>query len=90
MFSYNFWASPCGQSSDQGKARVDQFLDLLFVLQVKSLRFLAHPAKYDGQRPEVRLPPQPLGAQTREILAELGYSGGEIEQLAENRVVHTA
>ena len=54
------------------------------------ITLLAHPAKYDGQRPEIRLPPQPLGAQTREILEELGYSGSEIEQLAESSVVHTA
>ena len=40
-----------------------------------------HPVRYDGAAPEVRLPPQPLGAQNAEILAELGYGTAEIEHL---------
>ena len=43
---------------------------------------VAHPVRYDGQAPEVRLPPQLLGAQSAEILGELGYSAKEIERLA--------
>ena len=46
-----------------------------------------HPVKYDGKSPEVRLPPQPMGAQTDEILAELGYSAAEIATLEENGVI---
>jgi|TARA_B100000686_G_scaffold189122_1_gene195822 crotonobetainyl-CoA:carnitine CoA-transferase CaiB-like acyl-CoA transferase len=53
-----------------------------------TLRLVAHPAKYDGVRPEVRLPPQPLGAQTAEILDELGYNQKQILDLAERGVVH--
>ena len=46
-----------------------------------------HPVKYDGKAPEVRLVPQPVGAQTGEILAELGYSPTEIARLEEKGVV---
>lgn len=40
-----------------------------------------HPVRYDGEATSVRLPPQPLGAQTEEILLELGYSKADIERL---------
>ncbi len=46
-----------------------------------------HPVKYDGKAPEVRLAPQPVGAQTGEILAELGYSQAQIARLEESGVV---
>lgn len=40
-----------------------------------------HPARYDGRSPDIRLVPQQLGAQTREVLAEAGYSVSEVEAL---------
>jgi crotonobetainyl-CoA:carnitine CoA-transferase CaiB-like acyl-CoA transferase len=46
-----------------------------------------HPVKYDGKSPEVRLAPQPMGAQTGEILAELGYSATDIAKLEDKGVV---
>jgi crotonobetainyl-CoA:carnitine CoA-transferase CaiB-like acyl-CoA transferase len=49
-----------------------------------------HPVLYDGQAAEVRLPPQRLGAQTEEILKEIGLSPAEIETLAQNKVVAVA
>lgn len=41
---------------------------------------VAHPVRYDGEAPPVRLPPQELGAQNAEVLADLGYSAAEIAQ----------
>ena len=49
-----------------------------------------HPVRYDGQPAEVRLPPQRLGAQTADVLQELGFGHAEIEALARDRVVRLA
>ena len=51
---------------------------------------VAHPVRYDGAAPEIARVPQPLGAQTREILAEAGYDGDEIDDLVRQRVVGCA
>src|SRR5436190_6930432 len=48
---------------------------------------LNHAVVYDGQSAQVRLAPQPLGAQTAEVLAELGLRQAEIEALASENVV---
>ena len=56
----------------------------------RPITLLAHPARYDGEAPKVRLVPQPLGAQTRDIMTELGYSPAQIENLAARGVVHCA
>ena len=49
-----------------------------------------HPVRYDGQHAEMQLPPQPLGAQSAAILAELGWAGPEIEELARDNIVYLA
>jgi crotonobetainyl-CoA:carnitine CoA-transferase CaiB-like acyl-CoA transferase len=42
------------------------------------ITFVSHPIQYDGQVPQVRLPPQKLGAQSEDILIELGYDNTAI------------
>jgi crotonobetainyl-CoA:carnitine CoA-transferase CaiB-like acyl-CoA transferase len=51
------------------------------------LTLVNHPVLYDGESAQVSLPPQPLGAQTREVLAEIGLADAEIAALAEAGVV---
>jgi crotonobetainyl-CoA:carnitine CoA-transferase CaiB-like acyl-CoA transferase len=46
-----------------------------------------HPVRYDGASASVGLPPQRLGAQTREVLTEIGCSDSEIAALIEQGVV---
>jgi len=51
------------------------------------ITLVRHPVRYNGESPPIRLPPQPLGAQTEEILRESGYSSKEISRLISERVV---
>lgn len=54
------------------------------------ITLVSHPVRYDGKAPEVRLPPQELGAQSAEILAELGFGEEEVRRYFENGVVSGA
>jgi len=53
------------------------------------ISLVMHPVKYDGETPAVRLAPQLLGAQTREILGELGYGVDQIRDLEAKDVVRS-
>lgn len=51
------------------------------------ITLLGHPLRFDGEAPPVRLVPQKLGAQTRDILGEIGYGVEQIDALVQSRVV---
>jgi crotonobetainyl-CoA:carnitine CoA-transferase CaiB-like acyl-CoA transferase len=48
-----------------------------------------HPVRYDGKPASIGLAPQRLGAQTKEVLEELGFGVAEIAALIEEGVVGT-
>jgi crotonobetainyl-CoA:carnitine CoA-transferase CaiB-like acyl-CoA transferase len=54
------------------------------------ITLVSHPIQYDGEVPQVRLPPQKLGAQSEEILMELGYDTNAIRSLYEASVIGAA
>jgi crotonobetainyl-CoA:carnitine CoA-transferase CaiB-like acyl-CoA transferase len=49
-----------------------------------------HPVRYDGKAASVALAPQNLGAQTDDVLAELGYGAADIAALERDGVVKRA
>lgn len=48
-----------------------------------TVRVLKHPVRYDGVRPGVRTPPPELGAHTRDVLRDLGYSDARVDALVD-------
>lgn len=51
------------------------------------ITLVAHPIRYDGEAPDLPIPPQPLGRHTAEIMRAAGYSDSEIEKLERDGVI---
>ncbi len=56
----------------------------------EEITLVSHPVRYDGKAPEIHLPPQPLGAQSAQILESLGYDGTAIADLVDRGIVRKA
>jgi crotonobetainyl-CoA:carnitine CoA-transferase CaiB-like acyl-CoA transferase len=54
------------------------------------VHLVRHAVRYDGEPLAIRLAPQPLGAQGKEILRDLGYAETDIQGLLERRIVATS
>ena len=55
----------------------------------RELNLVSHPVRYNGEVPGIRLPPQRLGAQSAEILGEVGYGSSDIQDLVRAGIVVT-
>lgn len=51
---------------------------------------ITHPVRYDGEVPSVRRPPPKLGAETVEILGELGFDRKAVDELVARKIVRVA
>ncbi len=54
--------------------------------EVSNYRDVALPLRVDGERPRGARPPPGAGEHTGEVLAELGYTEGEVRGFLERRV----
>ena len=51
------------------------------------ITLVSHPIRYDGEVPSIRLPPQKLGAQSDDILKEIGYDAEQVRALHAKGVI---
>lgn len=58
-----------------------------FVIGKHTGTVVAHPVRYDGKIPDIRRMPIELGADTREVLSDAGWSAGDIDALVREGVV---
>jgi crotonobetainyl-CoA:carnitine CoA-transferase CaiB-like acyl-CoA transferase len=90
LLPLNVW---CAQVNDYEKVvndpQVQHNQNFIFTESTKGtpLTLVNHPIRYDGEVAEVRIPPQPLGAQSAEILNELGWDKTTIKKLVEDKVI---
>jgi crotonobetainyl-CoA:carnitine CoA-transferase CaiB-like acyl-CoA transferase len=54
------------------------------------ITLVSHPIRYDGEVPSIRLPPQKLGAQSDDILKEIGYDAEQVQALHAKGVISVA
>jgi crotonobetainyl-CoA:carnitine CoA-transferase CaiB-like acyl-CoA transferase len=78
-----------GVAADPQVQHNRHIIDIDSAASDSKLKLLSHPIRYDGEAPDVRLAPQPLGAQSRDILAELGYTEAEIESYVARDIIGT-
>jgi crotonobetainyl-CoA:carnitine CoA-transferase CaiB-like acyl-CoA transferase len=92
MAPYKIWCAPVqGYAEIAADPQVRHMKSLVTVPgageTAAPVTLVNHPVLYDGETAQVRLAPQPLGAQTAEVLREIGLSFGEIEALAKASVI---
>ncbi|MGE5273128.1 MAG: CaiB/BaiF CoA transferase family protein [Verrucomicrobiota bacterium] len=79
---------PAAPVQDIGEVAADPQTDAVGIVRRLGSYLTLGPAfSADGERPEYRSPPPPLGAHTAEVLSEAGYSAAEIDELAAGGVI---
>ena len=86
----NIWCAPVNDYEDvlrDPQIRHNKCFETIPGATGTPITVVGHPIRYDGETPGVRLPPQPLGAQTEEVLREIGYGSDAIERLEADEVI---
>lgn len=79
---------PCGPVSTIEEVVVDpQVRHRGMIVEVGSVKQVAHPIKFSQTPAQIRMLPPKLGEHTEEILSSLGYSPREIEELRAGGVI---
>jgi len=90
LLPLKIWCAPVNDYEDVvNDPQVQHNQNFIFTKSAKdtSMTLVNHPIRYDGEVAEVRIPPQPLGAQSAEILIELGWDKASIKKLVEDKVI---
>jgi len=91
--SAGLWISPVNDYSAVAKDPQvihNETFDSAALASGEEATFVRHPARYNENRPGVRIAPQPLGGQSGEILKELGYGESDIQSYIEKGVIAIA
>ena len=90
LTAHKIWHAPVNDYAAVVKDPQVRHLDSFATLEGATgtpVHVVRHPVRYDGRTPEIERVPQPLGAQTREVLQELGYGEQDIEDMIAAGVV---
>jgi len=91
--SAGLWISPVNDYSAVAKDPQvihNETFDSATLASGEETTLVRHPARYNKNRPGVRIVPQPLGGQSEEILKELGYGDSDIHSYIEKEVIAVA
>ncbi|MBT5168284.1 MAG: CoA transferase [Opitutales bacterium] len=91
--SAGLWISPVNDYSAVAKDPQvihNETFDSAALASGEEATFVRHPARYNENRPGVRIAPQPLGGQSSEILRELGYGESDIQNYIEKGIIAAA
>jgi crotonobetainyl-CoA:carnitine CoA-transferase CaiB-like acyl-CoA transferase len=82
---------PAAPVQDIGEVAADPQTEAVEIVQrIGPYPTLGPAFSADGERPGYRAPPPPLGAHTAEVLTEAGFSGQELEAMAEDGIIRLA
>jgi crotonobetainyl-CoA:carnitine CoA-transferase CaiB-like acyl-CoA transferase len=93
LVSLKVWCAPVNDYDDViNDPQIKHNRNFLSTTSAKGtlMTLVNHPVRYDGKVAGVDIPPQPLGAQSAEILMELGWDDAAIAKLVEDKVIALA